>query len=268
MKKGARPRQRAAEYLLANPHASNETVAQATGASIRTVNTARQTLVARGMIQRSYFDRQPRVGEAPLNVYEDPPATPTGPVGEAPVAPVETESTRKLRELEARLSRDLGEPLTPDDMRRRFAGIARWAQTTGEYALEIQAIQAHARLDAQLGARDRLGPGPPLTREAKVVRLSPLMEACGASIVAESIMRAFERPALDRLIDEIGRFMARKASDGQQTEENPSETSDDSRADAGSGPLPGSFAEAEGPGSGDADPTGESGATDSGNTDA
>lgn len=215
-KKGAPARalQLAKEYLMAHPTASNEDVIQATGVSSRSVSSARQVLVQMGLLQRSFHDRRHRSAE-PDGTASAVELPTHGPSEEASDAM----EVRRLAALEQSINKDIGEPLTPDEMRRRYARIADWARNNKEFTLEIQAIQAHARLDSQLGARDRLGPGPPLTRPQKVERVGLICQAAAPSIVAEACVMYWDRRELDKFIDEIGRFMARKAPDGVPNQE-------------------------------------------------
>lgn len=225
-----KPLQLAKEYLIANPSASNETVVAALGISPRTVSTARQALVQMGLLPRSFYDRRNGPGASP----EESGAPDGPPMGSPPGPSVAVEGVQTLAKIEEALKKDLGEPLTPENSRKRLSAIARKCAELGEYNLEISAIQALARLDAQLGARDRLGPGPPLSEEAKTHRIALLLEAVGPKITAKALVEAFERPQLDRLIDGLGRAMAsslfkndpevleehRKVSDEHRTEDS------------------------------------------------
>lgn len=206
----------AVEYLLGHPAASNEDVIKATGCSMRSVTRARAMLVATGQLQRSYFDRQHR---------------PTGPIDEsqeggtepqpAPLAgDLPLEGPRDPQALEKALRADHGPPLTTEQMKQRYSAIARYGAKTGEFTLEIQAMQALGRLDAQTGARDRLGPGAPHTRADRRDRVQAILEAAGPSITAESVVLAFDVTEFSSFVEELNRYMARKVADEQLPPQN------------------------------------------------
>jgi len=199
--------QLAKEYLLGYPAASNEDVVKKTGCSPRAVTRARQYLVTTGQLQKSYFDRQHRPA-GPVDIDPDAPTGPSGADGPSQAGPLDPAA------LEKALKSDHGPALTLDQMRQRYSAIARYGQKMGEFTLEIQAMQALARLDATTGARDRLGPGIPLTRQAKVSRVSLIVEAAGPSIAAEAVIAVFEKPEFDRFVDELGRHLAKGRNDG------------------------------------------------------
>jgi hypothetical protein len=175
--------QAAKEYLRINPSASNAKVVEDLSVSLATVSAARSFLVQTGQISRSFYDRSSPALE--------PPAEPApGPIVVTGVD--DLEKTFAAREAVADASHGgAGEPLTPEEQRQRLSNLARQASLTGNFQLEIAAIQALARLDAQIGARDRLGPGPPLTDEDKIHRLSLLIEACGKRITRKAWRKAF-----------------------------------------------------------------------------
>ena len=209
--------QLAKEYLLANPTASNEEVVKALGVSPRAVSSARSVLVNLGYMQRNFYDRRHRPC-GPTTEGAQPSPAPPGPI--ETTQPLTLMGGGDLQTLESAITKDLGPALTTEQMRQRYSAIARWAGTNKEFTLEISAMQALGRLDAQSGARDKLGPGVPLTRTDKVERVGLILEATGPSIAAESLIRTFDRPEIDRFIDELGRFMARKAPNGLSTPEN------------------------------------------------
>jgi hypothetical protein len=180
----------AKEYLRINPSATTAQVVDALNISPRTVGAARAALVQMGIIPRSYFDHTS--GRKPV-----PPAPEMVRVGETDVivpSPGTALPTSGVAELEALSQTYAGsgnEPLTPEEQRRRLSDVARNAAFAGNFQLEIAAIQALARLDAQIGARDSLGPGPPLTDEDKIHRLGLLIEACGKRITRKALEKTF-----------------------------------------------------------------------------
>ena len=203
----------AVEYLLGHPAASNEDVIKATGCGARSVSRARAMLVATGQLQKSYFDRQHR---------------PTGPIQDAAVAPTEppdellrVEPPRDPSALEKALREDHGPALTVEQMKQRYSAIARYGARSGEFTLEIQAMQALGRLDSQTGDKNRLGPPAPHTRADRRDRVIPILQAAGPSIVAESVVIGYSNTEYTSFLNELGRFMARKAEDGTRNAENP-----------------------------------------------
>jgi len=201
------PIQMAKEYLLVYPSANNQQVVDALSISEKTVSNARRFLIQTGQLEKSFYSRRgSTLGTTPL----------------ADISVIKTESAASLgTEAEVILaSADMDVP----ERRRRLSELARKARVDGSGQLEIAAIQAIAKLDEQSGTKDSLGPGPPLSRADKVNRLGVLIEVCGASITAESVVKSLERPELDTLIDEIGRFMAKKGTNESRSKENPSPT--------------------------------------------
>ena len=175
--------QQAKEYLRINPTASNAQVVEALNISIGTVTAARSFLVQTGVIRPSFYDRTSEAATVEL-----PDERPLGPI-------IATSTARDLARAQEVIHQAVegpaGEPLTAEEQRQRLSAVARSAAATGNFQLEIAAIQALARLDAQLGARDRLGPGPPLTDEDKIHRLYLLLEAVGKRIARKAWERAF-----------------------------------------------------------------------------
>jgi hypothetical protein len=199
----------AKEYLLAHRTASNDDVVKGTGVSIRTVTAARAALISMGLLQRSFWDRtsgrqsEPEPGAVPSE-------TPGLPLG--PTLPVD-----RAAELQNLLARDQGPALTAEDARKRVSRIIRAAEALKDSQLELAAIGMFARLDAQLGARDRLGPGPPLNRDAKIQRSSLIFEAIGPSIAGEALVVAFSKTQIDTVLSGIARGIIRKAENEQST---------------------------------------------------
>ncbi len=178
--------QQAKEYLRINPSATNAQVVEALNVSIGTVSAARSFLVQTGVIQRSFYDRS-----SPQIEGELPEGSPPGPV----LATSGVSNLEKEAEIRAKIAAETigstGLTLTAEEQRQRLSTVARNAATTSNFQLEIAAIQALARLDAQIGARDRLGPGPPLDDEQKIHRLSLLLEACGKRISRKAWEKAW-----------------------------------------------------------------------------
>lgn len=243
----ARKVQLAKEYLLAHPNATDAEIVGRLEISSRTVTYARQQLRLQGELPRSFYDRKSaRVGEGSAE-----PDTASDP-SSGPVVALSIEDSKALESYlkGANVSTD---PLTVDQMRARYSAIARHAAANKEFTLEIAALQALARLDQQVGARDALGPGVPHTREQRTTRVTMIVDAAGPSITADAVVRAYERPELDRFIDEVARYMVKKAEkEGLNvisTQNPPAQSSDgdvenqisgqiDARAEVGGGSGP------------------------------
>lgn len=212
-KRARRNSQFAVEYLLGHPAASNEDVIKATGCGARSVSRARSMLVATGQLQRSYFDRQ----HHSAGPNEDAPEAPSG----SPDETLLVERPRDPTALQNALRTDHGPALTVEEMKRRYSAIARYAAKTGEFTLEIQSMQALARLDSQTGDKNRLGPGVPHTRADRRDRVVPILQAAGPSIIAESIAIAYSKDEFASFVNELGRFTVGKVEDGSRSKENP-----------------------------------------------
>lgn len=251
-KASRRNSQFAVEYLLGHPTASNEEVVKRTGCSARSVVRARAMLVATGQLQRSYYDRQHR----PLGPNEDGSAPAETPSDES----LSVVTPRDPSALEKALREDHGPALTPDQMKQRYSAIARFAAKTGEFTLEIQAMTALGRLDSQTGSRNKLGPGIPHTREDRRDRVVPIAAAAGPSIVAEAVVIAYEQDELATFLNEMGRFMARKAENEQLTQNPPV----DRASSPLEGPISGEAVVGTEVGGGSGDDRGEAGAPSGG----
>jgi len=227
-KPARRNSQFAVEYLLGHPAASNDDVIKATGCGMRSVSRARAMLVATGQLQRSYFDRQHHSS----GPNDDAPEAPSG----SPDETLLVERPRDPTALQNALRMDHGPALTTEEMKRRYSAIARYAAKSGEFTLEIQSMQALARLDSQTGEKNRLGPGVPHTRADRRDRVVPILQAAGPSIVAESIAIAYSKDEFASFVNELGRFTVRKAEDGSGTQENPPQSGDE-------GPLEGQISD-------------------------
>lgn len=242
----------AVEFLLGHPTASNEEVVKRTGCSPRSVTRARAFLVATGQLQRSWYDRAPHeTGPGQEGTADEAPAPPQG---DLPLF-----GPRMPLDLEKALRADNGLPLSNEQMKQRYSAIARYAQKSGEFTLEITAMQALARLEAATGAKNRLGPAPPHTREERRDRVQAILEAAGPSIVAEAVVLAFKNDELTGFLNTLGQQMAGKVENGVIIAEN-RPTEDQGRAEGGEiphqTPLPASEV-----GVGDADDRAEAGST-------
>jgi len=212
------------EYLIGHPAASNEDVVKATGCSPKSVTRARGMLVATGQLNRSYFDRQHRPSEG---LAGPPPDTTVASPG-ATVADLPLVGPRDPAALEKFLRDDHRPSLTDEDMKQRYSAIARYAAMTGEFTLEIQSMQALGRLNAATGARERLGPGEPHTREQRRDRVVPILQASGPYLTAESVVLAFDQYEFTDFVNELHKLMSQKGQNGVTTQENSPKTGENS----------------------------------------
>lgn len=196
------------EYILLNRGANNGQVMHATHVSMPTVTRARRELIQDGLVQPSRFDHTRRQPTFPDIIDVDTPLDPN-------------DALKKRLEDFAGHS---GEPHSPTEMRRRVSTIAREAALAQNPQLELAAIQNLARLDAQMGDKNALGPGPPLSRDDRISRLSVLLDVCGPSLVAESAGIAFKLDELTTLQAHLTLEMGRKALPDAPTQETQVQT--------------------------------------------
>lgn len=129
--------------------------------SPRTVTEARRQLIAEGKaVPRDHARRHP----VPLGDFLSTEASPEA----------EPEDDRDLTTVIANIEKDLGPALSVEDLMRRLSSIIRVAGTS---QLGVSAILALSRIRESLGARDKLGPGPPLTPEERIRRTALILEA-------------------------------------------------------------------------------------------
>lgn len=223
-RKPYRNSQLAVEYLIGHPAASNEDVVKATGCSPKSVTRARGMLVATGQLNRSWFDRQHRPSEGLAGLSPEPTVASPGATG----ADLPLVGPRDPAALEKALRTDLRPALTDEQMKQRYSAIARYAATTGEFTLEIQSMQALARLNASTGARNRLGPEAPHTREQRRDRVIPILQAAGPSVTAESVILAYDQAHFTEFVDELGKLMSQKGENGVTTQKSVAETRENS----------------------------------------
>lgn len=166
----------ARDYIVRNPNASNVEVAKETGASLRTVSSARKELREMGLVKPAYGDR----GQS-------------GP----PVAPsVLPDSTRDVMDVqshadltaavEAELNRKADEALASGEFNVAELKKILWKvmHRNTDDRIVVAAASALARIQAEADSRP-LGPGKPMTRTEAKARLKMLLQACGISLVTE-----------------------------------------------------------------------------------
>lgn len=169
----------AREYLIANPEASNNQASRELGCSIGTVSNARRLLITAGLVPKRYHDRRP----------DDTP----GPTDQFPTLanPVDLQGAEELKQRLGELSGAAGEAHTPDEVKRRLSAIARNAALEHNGQLEIAALNALGRAEAQFAEKTTLGPPPPATDEEKIDRLSVLISCTDPKITCSALFRAF-----------------------------------------------------------------------------
>lgn len=176
--------QAAKDFLLANPAASNEEVSKALGIGERTVTAARTSLVQVGMIRPAFHDR----------------VSPRTPIIATPEV---AQKLEQLRNTVDQLHTPTGPPLTPDEMRSMVAKIARNAAFSSDDKLAIDAVKTGAALDSSLGNKTRLGPGPPLTHEDRLMRTSIILDVAGPALAAHSCRKAFSDADFNLFLNEL-----------------------------------------------------------------
>lgn len=182
------------EYLLRNPTAPDRDVITATHASRKTVYQARKELSSRGLIPLADRDRYnvKRLDRFPHGVLPGdsiPPRSEGFPTDPTALPEQGLGDLMKLVDVEAgKLGKEETE-LTPAEMKRILARLARHPNLAPQ--VRIAAIAQKARLDSEARDPHSLGPGPPLNREAALIRLTLLLEACGLDLAVAAMERAF-----------------------------------------------------------------------------
>jgi hypothetical protein len=182
---------------LANPTAYNTDVVKATGCSQHLVSDVRSELIKEGLLRPATQDYTSQ-----HNAY----VAPEGP------AALEAQGIDELATAITRQISKRGEIYTDEQILQKLSAIADDQSQTAQ--TQIAASVAIHRIKQAQGARDKLGPGPPLDDEAKIHRLSLLLEACGRKISYQAWRCAFK-----------------KASQQAQTSPSPPETPQESRSD-------------------------------------
>ena len=161
----------AMEFIKSNPSFSVEQLRRTLGYSHGIVVEARRLLVADGTL--APYGRTPRVG-------------PTAP----PLPPYLANSSDVLAKIEARrMAWQAKKKKTLADVEQELEHIA--FDTAIDENRRIPALQKLMALKASKGDKGNIGPGPPLTDEAKVERLSLLLKACGVELSQRAWADAF-----------------------------------------------------------------------------
>jgi hypothetical protein len=183
-------RERAKEYLLANPQATNRDASSAVGCSPRTVGYARAELVGSGQLPPAWGDHKSNVAKRRQSrTSADTPSPISVTSGAAEGTPFDTQSTADLNAALARQPdwQDIeAEDIDISKLKRILWRIAR---TDPDNRIRTQAIWTLTRIQNDMDDRP-LGPGQPRTKADIIDRLLLLFEGVGAGIVVEA-MQAF-----------------------------------------------------------------------------
>lgn len=161
------------DYIVRNPSASNNEVAQQTGASLRTVTYARGELRRLGIGKPAYGDR----GQS---------AKPAGTV----LAPEGEYEVQTHADLKAAVEADLRGESGDDSELPEFTipalkkSLWRVMHRNSDDRVVVAAASALARIQSDIDARP-LGPGAPMTKADVKVRLKRILSAVGLNLVSE-----------------------------------------------------------------------------------
>lgn len=177
-KDGSRNRKttRTMDYFFKHPYATNVEAAKACAVSLRTATLSRQKAVASGLIKASFYDHMPKIPKLPTSDTSTDES-------------IEVKGTEELLRLAEEESRKQGKEWTTVDQLEFMWKIAH--DPTEGTQIRMAAVSQYNKIKTDVGARDALGPGKPLTEEDKVIRLSLLMQACGKQTVNKALEHAF-----------------------------------------------------------------------------
>jgi len=196
------------------PEASLSACIEGAGVSIHHARQARRQLQESGELSTQFSVNDPRGGPEtePTDVPVSEPPAPASPssapppvsgltqlpvgsgqattqTGEPPTS--EDEKRLEAQTLENALDRVLEgavEALTPEQARQLASEMLRHAPT---FQLRLAALREINRLNQDTGHRDDLGPGLPLTIDQRLMRATPIFQACGPEGAREVWKRAF-----------------------------------------------------------------------------
>jgi len=173
-------------FLLLNPRHRNEDVVKACQVSMRLVTSVRAVLRTEGRVPPSFGDWTSTAGPPKATPR---PATPAAPDDdpEALIASGTAELLTKAANAEAEAGHEFS---IEEQLRlcRRFAN-----SRVESPQVRLAALAMYNKIKSELGARDQLGPGRPLTDDDRITRLSLLCEAVGLRIASFAFERAFGR---------------------------------------------------------------------------
>ena len=163
-------------FLLANPLATNDTVAKNTSASTSLISKVRKAMEKDGLLLRSYYNRRSNP-DKPLTLDEDLPIV------------VPMQGTKEILDLLEQQTEIAGE-MTPEEQRKFLTSVAR--DKNEAMQIRMAAMVHFNKLAESTSERDALGPGKPLTNADRRMRMSLLMRACGPALVLSAYKEAFE----------------------------------------------------------------------------
>ena len=195
MPRGDNHRERAKQYLLTHPNATNRDVREACSVSTRTVTNARADLIAENLAPPAWGDhKKPGEGTKLVN----------------PIAAVESVSkdvfdVKTTSDLNAEVAKELAREqamnaqadaeLTPDgeiDVAKLKKVLWRVVYRNTDDRIVVAAASALARIQAEAQQRAP-GPGKPMTEIEAIDRLLMVLNAVGANIVMKTLNIWMER---------------------------------------------------------------------------
>ena len=184
----------AIEFLKSNPSLTVEQLRRSLGYSHGVVVEARRRCIAEGIIPP--YGRTPQVG-------------PTAP----PLPPSLANSADTLAKIEARkMAWQARKKKTLEDVEKELEHIA--FDPAIDENRRISALHKLSRIKMDRGEKANLGPGPPLTPEQKIERLSLLLQACGVELSQRAWDTAFGSKDEGVPVVEYGAFGQARDADG------------------------------------------------------
>lgn len=177
--------ERIRQYLLRNPHASNDEIAEKLYCALSSVSNVRKELIRAGLVEPSHRHRRsavPNKGSGTSALIQ-----------RIMNKDVEDEERPGLRELNFLLKKEMPQgdvdDVTPEEYKKVLSRIIRRPDISAQVI--VAAGNAKLKVDEYLADKKDLGPGSPITEEDAIVRLSLLMQACGRTITLKALKRAF-----------------------------------------------------------------------------
>lgn len=174
------------KYLLQNPMATNDLVVRVVQVSTRLVSLVRKEMREEGLIPKLSRDHTSK--HAPRASSQDAPIPPDVILPEVRVPETQESDVKKLLDLAQHLS-DLNPDWSPEDQLKLCKYMAN--DTTEATTARQSAMALYRKIKAELEGKGQLGPGPPLTREDRIVRLARLDASQGLDIATAALERAF-----------------------------------------------------------------------------
>jgi len=183
-------RQRAKEYLLANPTATNKDAAASVGVSLRTIGYARAELVNAGLIPPAWGDHKSKVTKGKSARVKASVLTRTASAAEGTPFDTDTTSDLNARVAEQSLSDDIDDEEIEISKLKRI--LWRIARTDSDNRIRTSAIWTLTRIQQDMDERP-LGPGVPRNKADSIARLLDIFDGCGAAIVIEAMQAFLDR---------------------------------------------------------------------------